>query len=67
MKQLGNLAVVAAKHEGCLLQIYNDKAIIHTGSGNARKSFICNVWDDNRILEIVNILNFGTKEERKVS
>ena len=47
--------------------LYNDKAIIHTGSGNTRKSFICNVWDDNRILEIVNILNFGTKEERTVS
>lgn len=65
MKQLGNLAVAAAKHTDCLLQIYNGEAIVHTGSGNERKTLYCDVWDDNRIGEIVEYLNFGIKEPSK--
>lgn len=61
MKQLGNLAIVAASHKDCLLQIYNEQAIIHTGEGNERKAFTCNVWDDERISEIVSYINFGEK------
>ena len=33
MKQLGNLAVVAAKHKDCMLQIYDNEVTVHTGQG----------------------------------
>ena len=69
MKQLGNLAVVVAKHKDCMLQIYDDEATVHTGCGTERKSFCCNVWDDERISKIIAHLNFGTvvTEKEKVA
>ena len=59
MKQLGNLAIVAASHTDCMLQIFDEQVTVHTGEGNDRKSYTCNVWDDRRISEIVRIINFG--------
>ena len=64
MKQLGNLAIVVAKHKGCMLQIYDEEATVHTGCGTERKSFSCNVWDDERISKIIAHLNFGTEIEQ---
>ena len=66
MKQLGNLAVVVAKHKDGMLQIYDEEATVHTGSGTERKSFSCNVWDDERISKIIAHLNFGTEIEEVV-
>lgn len=61
MKQLGNLATAVASHEDCLLQIFNGEAVVCTGSGNERKTMSCGVWDDKKISEIVQYINFGTK------
>ena len=59
MKELGNLAVVAAKQEDCMLQIYQGVAVVHTGKGNERRSASCGVWDDERICKIIAYLNYG--------
>lgn len=61
MKQLGNLAIVVAKHRDCMLQIYDEEATVHTECGTERRSFSCNVWDDERINKIIAHLNFGTE------
>jgi len=52
-----------------MLQIYDEEATVHTGSGTERKSFSCNVWDDERINKIIAHLNFGTEvtEKEKVA
>lgn len=65
MKQLGNLALVVAKHKDCMLQIYDEEATVHTGRGTERRSFSCNVWDDERINKIIAHLNFGTEITEK--
>lgn len=62
MKQLGNLAVVVAKHKDCMLQIYNDEATVYTGQGNERRSYSTSVWDDEKIKGIIWCLNFGAKQ-----
>ena len=64
MKQLGNLAVVAAKHKDCMLQIYDNDVTIHTGTGMERQSHSCNVWDDESINKFIAFLNFGTEIKR---
>lgn len=38
MMQLGNLAIVAANHKDCMLQIYNNEVTVHTGQGTERKN-----------------------------
>ena len=38
MMQLGNLAIVAAKHKDCMLQIFDNGVSVHTGTGNERKT-----------------------------
>ena len=65
MKQLGNLAVVVAKHKDCMLQIFDEEATVHTGCGNERKSYTCNVWDDESINAIIAHLNFGKQIHMK--
>lgn len=60
MKQLGNLAIVAASHVDCMLQIYDGKATIYIGAGTERKSFSCDAMDDDCINEMIAYLNFGT-------
>ncbi len=59
MKQLGNLAIVCAKREGTLLQIYNGKACVHIGEGPERKQLVAKWDDDKEIKDIVHELNYG--------
>ena len=61
MKQLGNLAVVVANHPKAMMQIYDNDVSVHVGEGSERKTFSCNVWDDNYINKIIAYLNFGTE------
>ena len=63
MKQIGNLAAVVANKNECLLQIFNGEAIVHTGTGNERQTMYCSVFDDEKINEIIEHLNFGRKEK----
>ena len=67
MMQLGNLAIVAANHNNCLLQIYDNEVTVHTGQGTERRSLSCNVNDNDGINKIIAYLNFGTefKQEEK--
>ena len=67
MMQLGNLAIVAAKYEDCMLQIYDNEVTVHTGQGTERRSLSCNVNDNDSINKIIAYLNFGTefKQEEK--
>lgn len=65
MKQLGNLAVVVANHKDWMLQIFDEDATVHTGCGNERKSYTCNVWDDESINAIIAHLNFGKQIQMK--
>lgn len=65
MKQLGNLAVAVANHKQCMLQIYDENATVHTGCGTERKSYTCNVWDDESIRAIIAHLNFGKQIKMK--
>lgn len=63
MKQLGNLAIVAAKNKKCLLQIHDEEVTVHVGQAQERKSISCNVWNDEYIGKIIAYLNFGTEIE----
>lgn len=64
MKQLGNLAIVAANHKECLLQIHDEEVTVHVGQPSERKSITCNVWDDAYIDKIIAYLNYGTEIKR---
>ena len=64
MKQLGNLAIVAATHSECLLKIYNNEVTVFVGQGPERQSISCNVWDDAYINKIIAFLNFGTEIDK---
>ena len=61
MMQVGNLAIVAAKHKDCMLQIYDNQVSVHTGSGNEKRTLSCYVNDDEYINKIIAYLNFGTE------
>ena len=61
MMQLGNLAIVAAKHKDCMLQIFDNGVSVHTGTGNERKTISCSVADNEYIKKIIEYLNFGTE------
>ena len=61
MMQLGNLAIVAANHNNCMLQIYDNEVTVHIGCGTDRKSISCNVKDNDYINKIIAYLNFETK------
>lgn len=61
MMQVGNLAIVAANHKGCMLQIYDNQVSVHTGSGNEKRTLSCDVNDDEYIDKIIAYLNFGTE------
>lgn len=65
MKQLGNLAVVVAKNKACMLQVFDETVTVHTGCGNERKSYTCNVWDDESINAVIAHLNFGKQIQKK--
>lgn len=66
MMQLGNLAIVAAKHKGCMLQIYDNEVTVHTGEGTERKTVSCNVSDNKYINKIIAYLNFGKEIEEEI-
>lgn len=38
MMQVGNLAIVAAKHKDCMLQIYDNQVSVHAGRGNEKRT-----------------------------
>ena len=61
MMQVGNLAIVAANHKDCMLQIYDNQVSVHTGSGNEKRTLSCDVNDDEYINKIIAYLNFGTE------
>lgn len=61
MMQLGNLAIVAANHKGCMLQIYDGEVTVHTGAGTERKSVSSDINDNEKINKIIAFLNFGTE------
>ena len=61
MMQVGNLAIVAANHKDCMLQIYDNQVSVHTGSGNEKRTLSCDVNDDEYIDKIISYLNFGTE------
>ena len=61
MMELGNLAIVAANHKDCMLQIYDNKVIVYTGQGKDRKSISCNIYDEEYIHKLIAYLNFGTE------
>ena len=67
MMQLGNLAIVAANHNNCMLQICDNEVTVHTGQGTERRSLSCSVNDNDSINKIIAYLNFGTefKQEEK--
>ena len=66
MMQLGNLAIVAANHKECMLQIYDNEVTVHTGQGTERKSISCDVRDNEYINKIIAYLNFGTEIKTEV-
>lgn len=59
--KLGELAVVVSRCNNCMLQIYNNEVVVHTGEGNERKTFICNISDNETIARVITFLNSGTK------
>ena len=61
MMQVGNLAIVAANHKDCMLQIYDNQVSVHTGRGNEKRTLSCDVNDDEYIDKIISYLNFGTE------
>ena len=46
MMQLGNLAIVAANHNNCMLQIYDNEVTVYVGHGPDRESITSKVNDD---------------------
>ena len=66
MMQLSNLAIVAANHNNCMLQIYDNEVTVHTGQGTERKSISCDVRDNEYINKIIAYLNFGTEIKTEV-
>ena len=61
MMQVGNLAIVAAKHKDCMFQIYDSQVSVHTGRGNEKRTLSCDVNNDEYINKIIAYLNFGTE------
>ena len=59
MQQLGNLAVVCAKRDDVLMQIYGGIVTIHVGQGRTRKSINLGWRDNVKIEHTIHELNFG--------
>lgn len=59
MKQLGNLAVVCAKHPEARMQIYEGIVTLHVGKEPQRVQISMNWDDDNTICDVIHELNFG--------
>lgn len=54
--QLGNLAIVAAKHKNCMLVIYNNEVTLYLGQGTDRKHISCSVNETENIIKIIDYL-----------
>ena len=61
MKQIGNLAVIAASKKECVLEIYNDMVTLYSGEGPDRRGYICKAYDDESVSKLISFVNFGTK------
>ena len=59
MLQLGNLAVVCARRDDVLMQIYGGTVAIHVGQGHARESINLGWRDNAKIEHTIHELNFG--------
>ncbi len=59
MIALANLAIVAAKHPDCMMQIYNNSITVFVGKGRDRKNISCGIYDNEYIEKIIAFLNFG--------
>ena len=66
MMQLGNLAIVAANHKDCMLQIYDNEVTVHTGQGTERKTISYDVRDNDYINKIISCINFRTEIKTEV-
>ncbi len=59
MKQLGNLAIVCARHPEVLMQLHDGKVSVYVGAGPER-TVLHTSWDnDTQISRIIHELNFG--------
>ena len=59
MYELGNLAMVAARHPGCALMICEGTVKLFTGEGLDRRSYSCEADDNGSIEKMILLLNFG--------
>ena len=59
MKQLGNLAIIAAQRKDLCLSIYDGKATVHMGCGPEKKQITVNWGDDEAISRLTYALNHG--------
>ncbi len=65
MKQLGNLAIVCAKREDVLMQLYGGIVSVHFGEGPHRETVTAKWDDDKAISAIVYELNFGKGADKR--
>ncbi len=59
MKQIGNLAVVCARRDDVLMQVYEGMVSVYVGAGPERTYMIAKWNDDKKISAIVHELNHG--------
>ena len=59
MLQLGNLAVVCAKRDDVLMQIYGGTVTIHVGQGPQRKTRTFDWRDNASAAQVIHELNYG--------
>jgi hypothetical protein len=59
MKQLGNLAIVAAQRNDLCLSIYNGIMTVHIGCGQGKTRHTINCRDDEAIEKFIYELNHG--------
>ncbi len=59
MKQLGNLALVCARHPSMLMQIHDGEVAVYVGAGPDRVALRAASNDDAAISEMIRELNFG--------
>ena len=64
MKQLGNLAIVAAQRSDISLYIYKGFVSVCVGDGPARASMSAKWSDDEKIHEMVMELNHGKYKQQ---
>lgn len=64
MKQLGNLAIVCAQRKDVMLCMFDGN--VHVSAGIRHSQSMSAAWDDNeKILQIIHELNFGSMAEKR--